>query len=740
MKEYPFYLHNTLVLRTSLLPYHVLKESTEDADLLIRRLWNNVYVKNGILLASYTFYAEIEKYLLDNNNQSSEKKKKIQDTFFKYFIRICSRSTPFGLFSLVTPISIDDLGRQIVEPNDQRICIKAMLHSQILNNIVEFLTKRFREHTLFKGNRSLTEKEGNYIITVPVMMENRSIYIAKQIESNEIIEFLYREKDVELAYPRLVEKLVQEFPYYSPDDISAFLNDCIEQGIIVNILSLVSRGEKSNNERILNDILRTYSKEPHHELKLLLDIFEIVQTLTAEDVLMDSFERISGILDTLGIQYSVDKLLFVNAYREGIIDVGMKGIQLANLMKTAMDVLSRFISWKNSDGWFDNFKKLFKNIYGDEMISFSIVFDPLIGLNYPLSNKKDTEKEILLTELHLPNNSKPDTSSRHDVNFWYEKYLECVMNNQEELVIEDRELKRYPPRFAKENYTFSMFASIVEDPSGNSQSPYILYKNASAGSATAYLGRFSSSNDEIYSLCKEIATYEECSESNMIHAEIGHIPDPKIADIIFHNSFHKYEIPYLVNTDTNFDFTIDIEDLFLGIQNDEFVIYSKKHGKYVNPILSNAYNFSLSEHAAFMFLCDFQHRKSLFTPHLALGKWSTGLPFLPRIRYRNIIFSPKIWNIDLAKFAHLIADSEDAEGFVEALRIAFPTLPKLIQVGNSDQILVINLDDLNSVRLLFKFCRKKYHFGNKKVKISESFQPKSVYSNEIIFSYNYDGK
>src|SRR5690606_18428325 len=108
---------------------------------------------------------------------------------------------------------------------------------------------------------------------------------------------------------------------------------------------------------------------------------------------------------------------------------------------------------------------------------------------------------------------------------------------------------------------------------------------------------------------------------------------------------------YLVNSHTDPAFIIDISDLLLGVQNEQFVIYSNKHKKYVNPVLANAYNFSLNEHPAFMFLCDFQHRKSLFTPNISVGAWTASVPFFPRVRFKNIIFSPKTWIIDLHKLS-----------------------------------------------------------------------------------------
>lgn len=741
MKKYPFLLNDTLILRTSLLPLKTLNNKNKNEDKLIRDYWNNNYVKNGILLASYDFYIEVEKYL-QNNTLLTPKRKKIQQTFFKYFSRMCTRSTPFGLFASVTPISVErekTINVINLEDND-KLCLEANLHFQLLTEIVSFITKKFRINSKFKINRSLSYDTGKFNIAIAENINGKNIYLTQEIDGNDVIEFLLNVKNDVFDYGNLIQKLLHNFPFYSEQDIRMFINDCIDTGIIVNAISVTGRGTKTNHEVIYDEIKRLDSlNQDNSHIHSLLDIFKLVNELKPHISFKSSIDQIISILKNLNISYNQNKILFINSYRDHAIDLGISMSDLSQAIMSSISVSIRFLSLESSDNWYKEFKKRFKTMYGDAMMPFYVVFDPLIGLNYPLGNRKNTKIEILLTELPLnKTNSSNSISISKKENFWYQKYIQCLTHGKEELIIEDEDLLRFSPILSNKSYTFSMMASIIKDPNNKDSGSYINLKKTSAGSALGYVGRFSNLHETIYNLCKEISNFEEDASYETINAEITHIPDPSIGDILFHQSLHKYEIPYLVNSCTDPEFIIDINDLLLGIRDEEFVIYSKKHDKYVNPILSNAYNFSINEHPAFMFLCDFQHRKSLFTPNISIGSWCSSLPFFPRIRYKNIVFSPKSWIIDNIKFIANNNKFHTQDNVYEYLESCHPFLPKQILIGYADQLLYINFDDKRLIKLFITYCEKQLKKGIKKITATEFFIPKGEFTNEIVLTFNYD--
>lgn len=731
-------LFDKVIIRNPLYPIKEFEKSNQYKDFVkfMSDYWSNPRFRNGVLLSSYDIYTEIDNCINKTGSYSDQDREKIFHTFFKYFTRVCSRPTPFGLFSNMSCELISDLSDTCNSNNfENQNYISFELHYDLIHQMAVYLSIKYKELCIFRLNSSLTLK-GNVIqYTIREIYDEKSIYKTRSVEFNEIIEYFVNNKNKEYLYSHLVEALCSKFPYYDSADIKEFIDDCLESEIFYNIAMPSGRGEFSNHQIIFEEIQRIYQNYSCRNLQFLLDIFEIIGNLNEEKNLKLEVDKISSILNGLNISHSLDRILFINSYKKTNNDLQLNEERLISYMLDAINALTRFTTLETSDNWFESFQKAFKSIYGDAMIPFDVVFDPLIGLGYPLSNKKDTEQEVLLSEIDVPNKMQSTGFITAKQKFWFEKYLNCISNGNEEIEILEKDLLELPRNIPQEDYTFPMLISVIKDPDDKISDPHLYIKSATAGSAISYLGRFSPTNSEISDLCSEIADFERTINEDKIVAEITHIPNPKIGDILYHKSFHQYEIPYLVQSNTDGSRVIDMEDLYLGIQNEEFVIFSKKHNRYVMPILANAYNFSLSEHPAFMFLCDFQHRKSIYSPNLPLGSWTSERTFFPRVRYKNIIFMPKTWTFTKDLFTS--GQMTNKKEFIRQLRATYPNIPDQILLGQGDQQLLIDFKNEFSCRLFYNHCKKKFSNNVKRIEISESFQPITSYSNELLLSYGY---
>ncbi|MDQ0215812.1 hypothetical protein J2S13_002232 [Oikeobacillus pervagus] len=90
---------------------------------------------------------------------------------------------------------------------------------------------------------------------------------------------------------------------------------------------------------------------------------------------------------------------------------------------------------------------------------------------------------------------------------------------------------------------------------------------------------------------------------------------------------------------------IDLEDIAVGATHDGLYLKSISMGKELIPLVSHMLNPSLCPNIyRFLFEMGEQRTGSSF-PYFFNNIANLGLPFIPRIVYKNFILSPTKWNI-----------------------------------------------------------------------------------------------
>lgn len=119
-----------------------------------------------------------------------------------------------------------------------------------------------------------------------------------------------------------------------------------------------------------------------------------------------------------------------------------------------------------------------------------------------------------------------------------------------------------------------------------------LYINNITGKAGRLLGRFCSEKSSIKDIVEKISVKEQELNPDKILAEIIHLPESRIGNVIRRPQLRNYEIPYLANSILEKENQISVDDLYLSIKNGKLFLRSKKHNKEVIPHLTNAHNYS----------------------------------------------------------------------------------------------------------------------------------------------------
>jgi hypothetical protein len=169
--------------------------------------------------------------------------------------------------------------------------------------------------------------------------------------------------------------------------------------------------------------------------------------------------------------------------------------------------------------------------------------------------------------------------------------MEVSSKNEKEIVFTDEDIKDFPPA-SWDDLPESMY-SLFEIIKANPQE--ILIKlNLWGGSCGAnLLARFCHTNEKIEQLVKEIAAKEQELMPDVLLAEIGHLPESRVGNILSRPHIREYEILYLSNSDLPEERKIAVSDLILSFRQGRLKLRSKRLNKEIIPRLTNGFLFAM---------------------------------------------------------------------------------------------------------------------------------------------------
>jgi len=258
-------------------------------------------------------------------------------------------------------------------------------------------------------------------------------------------------------------------------------------------------------------------------------------------------------------------------------------------------------------------------------------------------------------------------------------------------------------------------------------------------SASKLLSRFCNGNKQIFNLTKEIIQKENDYHNEKILAEIVHIPESRIGNIIRRPVLRKHEISYLCAPGVAIEDNLDINDLFISVQSGKVILRSKKHNKEILPCLSNAHNFLTDSLPIYHFLCDMERQNTKPVYSFNWGALTAHYDFFPRVIYNEIIISKARWIIkkqEIAVFQKM--DIKDLVMNFSEWRTK-RNIPRFANLSNSNNTLFYDFDTqiciilfLKSVKNMEQFSLDEFLFRDKSIVKNNT---EESFCNQIILSY-----
>lgn len=697
-----------IVVRTPLYPFKTFRDKSKI---------NSESFYEGLFIATPDFFNEYHR---------KPEQYKAQCTLYKYYSRMCSRCTPFGMFASCSVFVNNDTKNEVILSAETETIFLARLDFSVINKII----KHVEQDPIIKSQIRYYSNNSIYYIG------NSFRFIEKYEEANElkfrIVEIQrdeYNDKIVSLAkngasWGDIIDFLTKKG--IEKEDAIIYIEDLVSSQVLNSELGLKLTGMKPLR-KLLQELYKI--NNANHWIDSLVKIEELLNNIPTHNVLKTkhNINLLTSELDKLGIAYIENKLVQIDSFRpcKGSISTELKD-EILKLVQFLNN-----IPIHSSDRLLYEFIDKFRLRYENEMVDLLEVLDTDIGINFLKKNSSSFQLVNLLNDKShkIENNLVIDDISK----ILLGKYVDAVHNNENVINLTEQDFETQSIDHKDIPQTFSVLCSIV---STAGKIPMVFVKNIGGTSAANLLGRFGYLNEELKTLCRNIYTHEANYYSNCIVAEVVHLPDSRMGNVLFREVTRKYEISCITLSTKSQEFQIPLSDLMLYVVGNDICLYSKRLQKRIIPFISTAHNYTLNTQPLYHFLGLLQQHNLKCCFSVKYSPIFYGFNYLPRIMWHSFILERAKWKIKkeyIASWKNMCAN----ELFENIIQWRVANIPQYCVYSEGDNDLLIDFSDIRSIVSFISYVKvmdiwiEEFLFDEEHPMVKNK---EGAFCNEFIFS------
>lgn len=742
MSKNPYKNFSKYILRTPLFSfssYEKLTAETEISDEAFKTVCENPVVREALFLASPSLFEEMNRWL-DGEMDDAKKEEKLRFSILKYISRMSSRCTPFGLFAGCSVGEFGDETNVTLKGSD-----KNKRHTRLDMNYLVALSqdlvrnKKIREQLLFFPNSSIYKAGPQLRYIEYKYFNSRRHHHIVAVDDTEYLAVVLNKAANGANLAELAALLVDD--EITTEEATEFIEELVSSQLLISelepsvsgpefldqICSVLERLE--GVEGILNALkeadkkINAIDQSIGNNPKVYLELSEYLKQLDTDFELKFMFQT------DMVIQNAT------NTINKELVEDIKKGFAILNK-----------ITFPQSTTTLTKFRDAFHERFEEREVPLSTALDVEIGIGYKQDQGAGDVNPL------VDNIAIPGRQSKHPAmelrwtsinTFFQNKLIEAFKNDDYVITLKDEDFKDYDLNWDDLPDTLSCMIEIVADKAGNEK---IKFSGGGGSSAANLLGRFCHGDEELFAYTQEMVDLEAQINKDKILAEIVHLPESRVGNILMRPDLRKYEIPYLAKSIKDEEDQLPIDDLMVSVKHHSRVILrSKKYDKEVVPHLTNAHNYSHNSLPIYHFLADMQTQGIRSGVGIGLGPFANDYDFVPRVEYNNLIFQDATWNLKKKHIEPLLKAKNDNEKLTEAIKALREPLqiPKYVMLADGDNELLVNFENLTSVRMLLNTVSKRGGFKLTEFLFGENGIVKegsSYYTNQVVVSFYNDKK
>jgi thiopeptide-type bacteriocin biosynthesis protein len=694
--------------------------STNTLKELIIAAFQDISLQEALYLASTDLYAEM-KHLLANPNAGSGDK--VLLSLYKYLLRAGVRCTPYGMFAGCALGTISENDTALIRDDKQLFEKYSRLDISCTIAILAVIQKEYSNKLLFYPNTSIYQIHDKYRY-IESRLENQQIsYLLNSVDASEYLEKIFNHAQKGALKEGITAILIND--EITSEEAGFFIDELIECQLLTCLEPSIAGREYLD---ILIDLLNEVP-----EAEGINGVLKSIQELLKKN--SDAIRNFDKIQELISVLVPGEKFKS-HIQTDATIKTVKNNISEDVASQICENLEHLFTLQRKSDNYdLNTFKQKFKSRYEDNEVPLTSVLDVEAGIGYSIGTDNLVVAPLIDDVGEFTVGS---TSSFIEWNKFSRLKLKIfnsyLSDKQTEYTITRDEIDEYGDKQKLEDIpdNFAAQGTFINNPEGQ----LFLLKSCGGPSAANLMARFCYGNEGLTEKLKACLKTEE-SYSEHIFAEVVHLPNGRVGNVLTRPSLRDYEICFLGGSDLEASNKIHVRDLMVSVIQNEVILRSKRLNKRIIPRMSNAHNFHNDKTIIYRFLCDLQSQ------NLVSGtSWDWGIfkdqPFLPRVKLGNLIVSRAVWSITEKELGDLKSKKEQIHKIKNLIKQR--NLPSIALLAEHDNEMLIDFNADPAVEILLDYL-KKY----KIVSLTEFIQSpeqcvvngtgRSVYTNEVIIPF-----
>lgn len=685
------------MIRTPLLPIdkylHTFQDPTK-LDILIKESFNSPELKESLAVSSNELMKAIDKNNIDADTKSS---KQILSSLIKYYIRLSTRPTPFGLFSGIsigqfgdsTDIRVADLSRHTKRARPDMEWVYGFIKELESNSeIRNSLHVRFNDFTYVSGNR--IDKPNKTFLQLNKTNETTN-EISTSIRYTNQVKIMEEQCTNFQLYSNVMSYIASQNPNVPISKVESFLSQLLE------------------NEYLLSEL-----RPPLINTDMLEHLIFTLDNISEREIIAEYINTLKEIQNQISIYNSTPIGKGMEIYNE-IIRLQKKLYKCKNYLQVDMKThfeANTFDSCMKRD--LEAFAMAMYRLapddkISDEMSHYADLFLEKYGYNaeVPVIELLDMDRGLgspshfntNVIRRPIPQRQKPEKEQRLKA-LMERKVILSLREGKKVVKLCDEDIE-----YVCENeqpfetdkpmnclQSFEMY--LLAHPSADYK--FTLAPNPVSDGFGKTYGRFSDmlSNEESLLLKQGFDENKKLLNEYLI-TEISELPSSgRTSNVATNDSGYDYQIALTTNTCEGKQ-VINIRDVYIGVEQttNRFYIKSKSLNRKLLITMTSMLT-PLFGSAVLRFLREISvmRRKRIIDGLFSIH--SLNYEYCPRITYGRVIIKPETWTISkniLGMRNEKDKNNEIIESKFNLYRQKWD-LPQYIFLNEADNRLLLDLD------------------------------------------------